>query len=272
MALGFKKLSDVLGVEVTGLDVTKPYDAATTAALRKAFEVHHLLLVRGQEVSAEDEIRFAELFGPVSRKGANMAHGGKIMHVSNAHADGALPNGELLFHADHIFFEHPLKAIALYGVAVPSSGGDTLFANAALAWDTLPAELKTRVGTLRANHGYDYVANKGNERFDRTKASDAPHYVHPIAWPHPETGRPILLVSRMMTDEVIGLDRAEGEALLEALFAHVENPRHVYQHKWQLNDLVVWDNRVLQHARTDFDPAEKRVLRRVPIAEDARAA
>ena len=75
-----------------------------------------------------------------------------------------------------------------------------------------------------------------------------------------------------MTDDVEGLGRAESDALLEELFAYIENPKIIYRHEWQLNDLVFWDNRILQHARTDFDPAEKRVLRRVPIAEDTSSA
>lgn len=273
MALEFRPLSDVLGVEVIGLDLTGDYDAGTQAQLYDAFLRHHLLLVRGQEISADDEVRFAELFGPVSNQGANMKHGGKIMHISNAHKDGAFPTGELLFHSDHVFFKHPLKAIALCAMAVPSQGGDTLFANAALAWDRLPQSLKDRAGALSANHIHDYGNNSGSYRIDRSTLSDKTvNQVHPIAWPHPETGRIVLLVNRLMTDEVVGLDRAESDALLEELFACTEDRSIVYQHKWQLHDLVIWDNRILQHARTNFDPAEKRVLRRVPIGEGRAAA
>lgn len=268
MTLEFKPLSDALGVEVIGLDLRDEHDEATKQALYRAFLEHHLLLVRGQEVSEEDEVRFAELFGPVSNQGNNMKHGRKIMHISNAHKDGAFPTGPLLFHSDHVFYEHPLKAIALYGVAVPSAGGDTLFANAALAWDRLPAPLKERVGSLQALNVYDYGVNKGSDRFSRQQISnDAPRYIHPIAWPHPETGRTVLLVNRLMTDEVIGCDERTGAELLEELFKAVEDPNNIYQHQWRLYDLVIWDNRILQHARTDFDPAEKRVLRRVPIGE-----
>jgi len=273
MTLEFRPLSDALGVEVVGLDLTGDYDGATRARLRQAFLDHHLLLVRDQELSAEDEVRFAELFGPVSSQGNNMKHGGKVMHISNAHKDGAFPTGELLFHSDHVFFQHPLKAIALYGMAIPSQGGDTLFSNAALAWDNLPQHLKDKVRPLSARHLYDYGVNSGSDRFDQSKVSEsAVNCVHPVAWPHPETGRTILLVNRLMTDEIIGLDRANSDALLAELFAQVEDPRIVYQHKWRVNDLVFWDNRILQHARTNFDPNEKRVLRRVPIGEETAAA
>ena len=269
MTVEFRPLSNVLGVEVRGVDLAGEYDADTRARLRQAFLDHHLLLVRGQEISEDDEIRFSELFGPVSNQGANMKHGGKTMRISNAHKDGAFPTGELLFHSDHVFFQHPLKAIALYGEAIPSEGGDTLFSNAALAWDNLPQQVKDRVRSLSANNIHDYGNNSGSQRVDSRKLSEkSVSYVHPIAWPHPDTGRTVLMVNRLMTDQIVGLERAESDALLEELFKYTEDPKIVYQHKWQLHDLVIWDNRILQHARTNFRPEEKRVLRRVPIGEE----
>ncbi len=273
MALEFRPLSPALGAQVIGLDPKRPYDDATAAALREAFLKYHLLLVRGQEISEEDEVRFSELFGPVSRAGGNMKHGRKTMRISNAHADGAFPTGELLFHSDHVFYSTPLKAIALYGEQVPAKGGDTVFSNASAAWDKLPAALRERVRNLRATNVYDYAVNAGDQRFDLDHISpDAPRHVHPIAWKHPDTGRIVLFVNPLMTSRIEGLDPAESEALLKELFTYVQSPSVIYQHKWQLHDLVFWDNRALQHARTNFDPAEKRVLRRVPIAENELAA
>ncbi len=271
MTFELRPLSKPLGVEVLGLDLAKPIGAADREALHAAFLEHHLLLVRGQELDDEQEIAFAEVFGEVSHQGGNMKHGGKVMHISNAHEKGAFPTGPLLFHSDHVFYKHPLKAIALYGEAIPAKGGDTLFANAALAWDRLPMELKERVGTLEARNIYDYGINQGSDRYEAGAISaSGVNAIHPIAWPHPETGRTILLVNRLMTDEILGLERAESDAVLEQLFQAIDDEEIIYQHVWQLHDLVIWDNRVLQHARTDFDPKEKRVLRRVPIGEDAQ--
>lgn len=273
MALSFKLLSNALGAEILGLDLTKPYDDVTADVLRQAFLKYHLLLVRGQEISEDDEIRFSELFGPVSRKGDNMKNGRKTMRISNAHKDGAFPTGELLFHSDHVFFANPLKAIALYAEAVPTSGGDTLFSNAAAAWDMLPPGLKERVRNLTASNTYDYLVNSGNQRVDPTRvAPDAPSARHPIAWKHPDTGRIVLFVNPLMSSNVEGLDQAQSDALLKDLFAYIQNPAVIYQHRWQCHDLVFWDNRILQHARINFDPAEKRVLRRVPIAENELVA
>ncbi len=273
MTLEFRPLSKSVGAQVIGLDLTKPYDARTTEALRQAFLQYHLLLLRGTEISEDDEVRFSELFGPVSHRGDNMKHGRKVMRISNAHADGAFPTGELLFHSDHAFFAHPLKGIALYGEQVPSQGGDTLFSNAAAAWDLLPEALQAKVRNRSAINVYDYKVNAGDRPLDPESISpDAPRQVHPIAWKHPETGRTILFVNSLMSARVEGMDPQESDRTLKELFGYIKRAELIYQHKWQLYDLVFWDNRVLQHARTDFNPQEKRVLRRVPIAENDAAA
>jgi len=272
MTFQVKRISPVLGAELIGFDASQPYTPATVAALKQAFLEHHLLLIRGQEISTEDEVRLSELFGPVSRMGEHMKHGGKTMNISNAHKDGALPTGELLFHSDQLFCKYPLKAIALYAVEVPGQGGDTLFANAALAWDNLPPRLKERVQGLGTVNVYDYGPNRGDRLPDVDNLSPlAMQAEHAIAWRHPDTGRTVLLINRLMTARIVGLDKAESDLLLRELFTYTEDPKITYRHVWQKHDLVFWDNRVLQHARTNFDPAEKRVLRRVPIAEHENA-
>lgn len=273
MAFELKPLHPALGAEIVGLDLHKEISAEDQKALNEAFLTYHLLLVRGQELTAEEEVRFAEIFGPVSYQGGNMKHGRKIMHISNVEKDGAFPTGELLFHSDHVFFEHPLRAIALYGEIVPEEGGDTLFANAAMAWDNLPDELRAKIDGRSARHVYDYAVNQGNSRFSSKSVNpDAPQWVHPINWRHPQTGRSILMVNRLMTDEIIGMDQEEADELLSQLFEYIEDENIVYRHKWQLHDLVIWDNRTLQHARTNFDPNAKRSLRRVPIGEEFATA
>jgi len=272
MTFQTRRLSPVLGAELIGFDPSQAYTPETVAALKQAFLEHHLLLIRGQDVSAEDEVRLAELFGPVSRMGEHMKHGGKTMNISNAHKDGALPTGELLFHSDQIFCKYPLKAIALYALEVPSKGGDTLFSNAAMAWDNLPPRVKERVQGLRTINVYDYGPNRGDRPADTDHVTDLTvRAEHVIAWPHPDTGRTVLLINRLMTARIVGMEKPESDALLQELFAYTEDPGITYRHVWQKQDLVFWDNRVLQHARTNFDPAEKRVLRRVPIAENENA-
>lgn len=272
-AMEVRRLSEPLGAEIIGVDLRQEVDTATFASILEAFQRHHLILVRSQVLTEDQQAAFSMRLGPLSHQGDNMSHGGKVMFISNTREDGALPNGELLFHSDHCFFEHPLKALSLYALEVPTSGGETVFLNAQKAYDALPKVLKERIDGAYAEHGFDYGYKSGNQR---VRSEDLPETAkratHPVAWPHPESGRKILFVNQLMTYGIIGLDPVEGDALLDELFAHLARPEFQYKHKWQVHDYVIWDNRVLQHARTNFDPTEKRTLRRVPIGETAHLA
>ena len=124
---------------------------------------------------------------------------------------------------------------------------------------------KARVDGLRAVNVFDYETQVKSGSYDR---STSPHSTHPVVRTHPETGRKALYVNRLMTEEIVDLPADESDALLQILFAHAEARDHVYEHVWQLNDLVMWDNRCTQHARTDFPATEQRLLRRVGIEGD----
>ena len=106
-------LSPALGVEISGVDLSQPLDAHTSALLRLAFTEHHLLLLRDQKLDDAAQIGFATLFGPISHRGAFMKQR-DFTHVSNVREDGILGGGVLHFHSDHTFFRHPLKAICLW--------------------------------------------------------------------------------------------------------------------------------------------------------------
>jgi len=266
MAIEQRPLSASLGVELRGLDPNRLDDDAVEA-FRRAFSDHHIVLLRDVELSEDAGVALTETLGPVSFKSPFMRRGGgrKFSYVSNQHADGTLRDGELLFHADHSFLPWPLKAISLYAMEVPARGGETLFTDAAAAYARLPPSLKARIEGLKARHVANYNLFEGDGRPKFDPASSAKSAIHPIAWPHPESGAPILFVSRLLTESIVDLPPAESEALLLELFAYVEDEAHAYAHSWRVGDYLVWDNRQLQHSRRDFDPSEKRALRRTPI-------
>lgn len=135
-----------------------------------------------------------------------------------------------------------------------------------MAYANLPERLKRRIAGLTARHGHDYSINRGDVRAKGSTGAEGPRWVHPVVRNHPQTGEPLLFVSRLITEEIIGLPPAEGDELLEELLTYIEDPKVIYRHKWRVGDYIAWDNLALQHARTNFDPAEKRVLRRVPIS------
>jgi taurine dioxygenase len=190
-----------------------------------------------------------------------------VMIISNIREDGkqigALPDGEMHFHTDQCHQERPAKATMLYSIEVPSVGGNTLFANAYAAYDTLPDAIKRKIEGRKALNAYDYDAAA---TIRGTKLRDGvPSYWHPIVRTHPATGRKALYVNRLMTIAIEGMADDEAEDVLNTLFDHQEQRKFVYEHVWRVNDLLLWDNRCTLHARTDFSDKERRLMRRVAI-------
>ncbi|MGC2778007.1 MAG: TauD/TfdA family dioxygenase [Bradyrhizobium sp.] len=262
-------MSPALGAEIIGVDLSRRLDDALFSHIRDAWYQHLILLFRDQKLSEEDEVQFAERFGPLARihTAQFVSRHPAVMLISNIREDGkpigALPDGEMQFHSDQCYQEKPAAGSMLYAIEVPSTGGDTLFANAYLAYETLPDSIKRRLEGKRALNAYDYdssATKRGGE-----VASGAPAYAHPAVRTHPATGRKALYVNRLMTRRIEGLPAEESEELLEFLFNHQERPEFVHAHVWRPGDLLMWDNRCALHARTDFSAGERRLLRRVTI-------
>jgi taurine dioxygenase len=264
-----RPLSPALGAEIVGIDLSQKLDDATAARILAAWHAHLVLLFRDQDLSEEDEVRFAETFGEPARihtKQFVRTHPA-VMLISNIREDGkpigALPDGEMHFHTDQCHQERPAKASMLYSIEVPSQGGNTLFANGYKAYETLPEDIKRRIEGRRALNAYDY--DRAATKRGTALAEGVPHYVHPVVRTHPETGRQALYVNRLMTIRIEGLPAAESEELLNFLFDHQERREFVYEHVWRPRELLMWDNRCTLHARTDFSADERRLMRRVTI-------
>ena len=154
-------------------------------------------------------------------------------------------------------------ASMLYAIEVPSVGGNTLFANGYKAYETLSPEIKRRIEGRKALNAYDYhtAAMKRGTQL----AQGVPFYIHPVVRTHPATGRRALYVNRLMTVRIEDMPEEESDELLQLLFDHQERREFIYEHVWRPGDLLMWDNRCTLHARTDFSPGERRLLRRVTI-------
>jgi alpha-ketoglutarate-dependent taurine dioxygenase len=268
-SFGVRPLSPALGAAIEGVDLSGPMDEATFERVLDAWHANLVLLFRDQQLSEEDEVAFAQRFGEPAKihtKQFVRSHPA-VMLISNIREDGkpigALPDGEMHFHSDQCHQEKPAKASMLYAIEVPRQGGNTLFANAYRAYETLPDDIKRRIDGRRALNAYDYdtAATKRGTRL----ADGVPRYSHPVVRTHPATGRKALYVNRLMTVAIEGLPEDESGKLLDTLFAHQEQRQFVYEHVWRPGDLVMWDNRCALHARTDFSPDERRLMRRVTI-------
>lgn len=274
MAIEAIPLTKHIGAEIRGVDLTKPFDDATRKAVYDIWLKHLVILFRGQELTQEQFVAATGNFGklaqlsrpPEFRPPGYARLLDNIMLISNVRENGvpigALPDGEMHFHHDMLHAEMPHKGTCLYSVEVPSHGGNTLFANCYRAYETMPKDLREKLEGKRAFNSYTLGEQK---RGDGAGIQHVKMASHPVFRTHEETGRKAVSVNRLMTDHIEGLDRAESDRLLNAVFDHSENPEWIYEHVWRPHDLLVWDNRCSMHARTDFPEGERRLLLRTTI-------
>ncbi len=269
MTIRFEALTRHVGVEVKGLDLHQTTDPATAKALRDAFREHHLIVVRQPGVSDDEQVRFARIFGEIAVRysRANENTQAKVQYVSNSRPDGILGDGEIVFHMDHVFYETPLTAILLYGIDIPQSGTATKFRNAHELYARLPDALRERARKLKILHLFNYGGDHTGWQDPDEASPDSPRAWQPLVWTNPETGEEALWLSPLTTVGFDGIALGEGRRLIEELwaFAATVDPEFTYVHRWAPGDLVIWDNRMLHHAREPFLSSESRTLRRSSI-------
>ena len=282
MSIVVKPLSPALGAEIVGVDLSQELPPATVSEIIDAWHQHLVLLFRDQTLSEDDQIRFVKNFGELQKRGrpqqarneaSLIKYPELTMLVSNIRENGkligSLADGEMHFHSDFCYLEKPAKGTFLYAMEVPSRGGDTLFLNMYKAYEALPPALKASAEGKKAVNAYHYESVTREINGSKLDLSVNPHYSQPIVRTHPDTKRKALYVNRLMTWSVDGMDEADGSALLDRLFSHIEQDQFIYAHQWQVGDLVLWDNRCTLHARTDFSDKERRLLRRHVVMGDA---
>lgn len=163
----------------------------------------------------------------------------------------------------------------LYAQELPNEGGDTLFADMHLAWETLPEHLRKAVEGRQAVHSYTSRYREGHNAQNWRPTLNAEQLAqvvvvsHPIVRTHPENGRKALFVSEGFTTHIVGLPEDESQQILNELYAHSVQPEGVYRHKWQENDMVFWDNRSLIHLAGGTPDHLRRRLHRTTIQGDA---
>jgi taurine dioxygenase len=281
--IGVLPATRTVGAEVTGVDLRTINDQ-TFEDLIKIWNDHPVLLFRNQNLSDQDLIAFSRRFGlldwaPIQEGGRRFVEGlPEIYIVSNVLLDGkpigSLGDGEAAWHTDMSYLDLPPKASLLYSIEVPKIGGNTSFCSMYAIYDALPASLKLRIADLKIKH--DATFNSGGYvRQGTTPTSDpvtSPGAIHPLVCTHPATGRRCLYLGRRVNAYLVGLDLAESEALLEELWSYVHKKEFIWEHVWQIGDLVLWDNRCTMHRRDAFDPHSRRVLHRTQVKGDQRPA
>jgi taurine dioxygenase len=280
--LSILPLTPAVGAEISGVDLAKLSEPEFTEIAR-AWHQRSALLFRGQRLGDDDLLAFSRRFGELDPP-PNQEHGRQsppgypdIYVVSNVLDEkgepiGALGAGEAVWHTDMSYLELPPDASMLYALEVPPQGGDTWICGMEAAWATLPDALKQKVQGRRIKHDGTY--NSGGFLRKGVEPTDDPHKApgawHPAVCRHPVTGAPSLYLGRRRNSYVEGLSRADSEALLDALWAHIDKRELRYEHKWRVGDLLLWDNRSTMHRRDPFDQKSRRVMHRTQIKGEHR--
>ncbi|MCU0940690.1 MAG: TauD/TfdA family dioxygenase [Burkholderiaceae bacterium] len=267
------------GATVQGIDMRQPLSAGVVAEIRDAWLAHQVLAFPDQRLSLADLERIARHIGPF---GSDPFFGSVPGHPHIAQVRRDADEKTKIFaetwHSDWSFLPRPPQATLLYGNVIPPVGGDTLFANQVAAWDALADAMKSRLKPLQGIHsarrGYARDGLYGERDRGRSMAircgDDAlATQSHPIGRVHPETGRTALFVSPGYTIGIEGMDEAEAQPLLLALFRHQVRDDFVYRHRWQPGMLLLWDNRCVVHAATGGYDGHARLLHRITVAETA---
>jgi taurine dioxygenase len=273
--MNVRRLTPTIGVEITNVDLSSPIPDATFSAIRESWLNHKVAVFPGQHLTEEDLMRFGQRFGELEihvRSTYHSRHHAEVMIVSNkkeeGRAIGVLGDGEAVWHIDQSYMPQPTFGTILFGEEIPPEGGDTWFADLAVAYDRLPAPLKAKISDKRGVNSVDRhnrrdAAGRPDLAMTAEQLKRAPDSPHPLARTHPLLGTRSVYYSPTHTAEVEGLSEADSQALFAELLPHMTEPDLIYRHHWTKGDVVMWDNTSVMHRRDPFPSQYSRLLKRV---------
>lgn len=274
--LRINRLSEHVGAEAVGVDLTKPVDDATRRALYDALVENVALVIRDQNFTPAQYLAAAGLFGETMEDQDPDYRLPDLPHVralSSRHADrkgNRLRVGER-WHADHTNRRRPPKFTCLYAVELPDSGGDTNVANMRAAYAALPEDEQARLGGMKTINIYVGSAVK-NPNIDRVaaQARERPEAVEqPLVRTNPDNGTRALYFHPSKVENVVGMTPENSQVFLDELTERVIRPEFVYSHRWRKGDMLLWDDRSSLHkANFDYDPNQHRLMYRILIRGD----
>jgi taurine dioxygenase len=251
-----------IGAEIRGVALSGDMDDGMMAAIRAALVRHKVVFFRNQQLDDQQHEAFA------ARLGSNPAAGTRHLLELNS-SDGYAAD---IWHTDQTYVQSPPDMTMLRAVVSPKAGGDTLWANTAVAYQELPAPLKSLADHLWGIHtnAFDYAqvfgkeVDEGDEKWLQTQRPTLAQAEHPVVRVHPETGERTLLVGFYL-QRFVGLSGSDSRHLMSILQDHITRPENTVRWRWQTGDVVIWDNRATQHrAITDFG-SQLRVMKRATV-------
>ena len=270
-------LSSAIGANIDGIDLSQPLEAAAINFIKSSWNEHLVLRFRNQQLNDYDLTRFSKYFGELDPPGPNpyginfLPNHPEINVISNVRDEGGVPignlgDGEAVWHADMTYIDNPPEAGVLYAIEVPDGQGDTHFANMIAAYADLNSELRSciegKILIHDAAHNSAGMLRKGYEEIG--DVTDTPGARHSVVVTD-DLGRKALFLGRRPYAYILGLCVKESDALLDALWVHVSQPKFSWKNEWQKGDVVMWQNRKVLHRRDAFDPATRRIMHRTQI-------
>jgi alpha-ketoglutarate-dependent 2,4-dichlorophenoxyacetate dioxygenase len=286
MAIRVRPLHPVFVGEVTGVDLSRPVDAATFAAIEAAIHRHAVLVFPGQTITDEQQLAFSQLFGPLESSIrrlrtekeraerldirvsdiSNIDENHKIVARDDRRRIGQLANQ--LWHTDSSFKAVPARYSLLSARVVPADGGETEFADLRAAYDALPDKTKAALEDLVAEHWYLHSrAQIGFADFDANERAGLEPVPQVVVRVHPGSQRKTLYLASHAA-HILGMPVPEGRLLLRDLMEHATQAAFVYRHRWTVGDLVMWDDRCTMHRGRPWDPGQVRDMHRTTVSDE----
>ena len=266
-------LGGALGAEISGIDLNEAIPDEQLTEVRQVFGQYAVIFFRNQNLSPENEIRFAKRWGEINTNRFFSSVEGYPQIALVVKEPDQKNNIGGSWHTDHSYDIAPALGSMLFAHEVPVSGGDTVFASMYKAYDTLSDGLKSTLSNLRARHSSAHVfgaaraANGNDDTVGRIKNPEAAtqEAIHPVVISHPETGRKSLYVNPGFTLGFEGWSDEESKPLLEYLYAHAARPEFTCRFQWKAGSIAFWDNRATWHLAVNDYQGHRRMMHRITI-------
>ncbi|TAL81963.1 MAG: taurine dioxygenase [Candidimonas sp.] len=265
-----KPLTGAIGAELFGVDIAGGFTDSTIGDIRGALLKYHVIFLRDQKITPEQQIDFAKQFGPISKTPVyqTLKEYPQIMPVVKEANEKDIIGDT--WHTDETYQQTPPLGSILYAREVPEVGGDTLWSNLYLAYDGLSDGLKEQLASLKAIHSNDFLSKNAKAR-NATRSTKLQEGVgridsiHPVVRTHEESGRKCLFVNRPFTYAFAGMSREESLPLLDYLYKESIKPEKTCRFRWKKGSLAFWDNRCTMHYAINDYPGQRREMHRITI-------
>lgn len=266
-------LTPAIGAEIDGLDLSQPIPAPVLGELRSVWLDRKALIFRGQRLTPGEHLAFSTLFAEIDKYPFLNGIDGYPMIAPILKLPEERVNFGGMWHSDTCYLEAPAAGAVLHALELPPLGGDTLFANMALAWETLPTDLANQVEGLRVvcSSAKKGISKTREARLNESRDESSPEAfvsVHPVVRTHPESGEKILYVNEAHAVHFEGQDEAASEPLLQKLYAHQRLPEFQCRIQWSEGAVLMWDNRSTHHYPVNDYHGHRRLLHRISLKGD----